>query len=52
MSKKKYYCFACEEEYSVSYTSKEEPKFCCFCASALEDADQDIEEIQDWQLDE
>lgn len=53
MAKKTIYCFDCEQEYTVTTKSKDELRYCVFCASELEDQDADIgdEEHKEWDMD-
>lgn len=54
MTKKAFFCYTCEKEFTVNYKSKEDPEFCCFCATDLELADQDEREDEgsaEWEAD-
>jgi hypothetical protein len=45
MTKKiKFYCYECDQEWTITTDSKEDLKYCPFCGIALETADKDIEE--------
>lgn len=53
MAKKTIFCFSCEHEYSITTKSKDELRYCVFCAADLEDQDADIgdDEYCEWQSD-
>ena len=39
-----FFCYACENEYTISHKGKGEAEYCPFCSNPLEDADKDEDE--------